>query len=214
MAPSPVVFAGQPADTIGDTQTITITSPGQVPITLGKLRASGADAGDFVPVADQCSGQSLLPAASCTVGVRFAPQATGPAARRATLDIAYADGSSPPAGAAAPPFGVVSDSLSGAVEPTPAGATGATGPAGPVGSRGSAGAAGANGVVSCTAKLVLGPVKFTTSPRTIATLSRAWVVFAIGRGMVLEVVRPTRPGRYFLTQRRGWGTIRHEITLR
>lgn len=88
--------------------------------------------------------------ATCTIGVRFAPQSTGPAARTGTLEIPYADGSNPPTGAANPPFGVATASLSGATEPVPAsagltGPTGATGPAGPIGPAGTTGPVGPSG---------------------------------------------------------------------
>ncbi len=112
-SPSPISFPGQTAGTIGDVQAVTISSPGQVMTTLGQLRLSGQNGSDFVIVADQCSGQTLAPAASCTVGVRFGPQRTGSAARSGTLEIPYADGTNPPSGAANPPLGVVTDSLSG-----------------------------------------------------------------------------------------------------
>lgn len=235
-SPSPVSFPGQTAGTIGDVQTVTISSPGQVTITLGQLRPSGQNGSDFVIVEDQCSGQTVAPAASCTVGVRFAPQGTGSAARTGTLDIPYTDGTSPPAGAANPPLGVVTDSLSGMEEPASAG------PAGPAGPPGPAGRAGANGKIElvtctkvtntvkvhghmervsqqdCTTKLVSGPVKFTTSGTTSATITRAGVVYATGylsgSRLVLVTRRATRPGRYLLTEHRRQVTTHQEVTIR
>ncbi len=241
-SPSPVSFPNQTVGTFGDVQTVTIGSPGQVTITLGALRAGSANGSDFVVVDDQCSGQTLAPAASCTVGLRFAPQATGSTARAATLNIPYTDGTNPPAGAANPPLGVVTDSLSGNAEPTPAGPSGVTGPPGPPGPAGPAGRAGANGeielltckkvtktirvhghndrvsVEQCTGKVVSGPVKFTIMSDAVATLTRAGVVYASGYAsgsrLVLAGRRALRPGSYVLIQRRGRVTTRHEVAIR
>ena len=235
-SPSPIVFHGQIADTIGDVQAVTISSPGQVTITLGQLRLSGQNGSDFVIVEDQCSGQTLAPAASCTAGVRFGPQRTGPAARSGTLEIPYTDGTNPPSGAANPPLGAVTDSLSGTEEPASAGPTGPAGPPGP------AGRSGANGKIElvtctkttktikvhghqqhvsqqhCTTTLVSGPVKFTTTANTSATITRAGVVYATGyrsgSRLVLVARRATRPGRYTLTEHRGRLTTRQAVTIR
>ena len=153
-----------------------------------------------------------------------------------TLDIPYTDGTNPPSGAANPPLGVVTDLLSGIEEPASAG------PSGPAGPRGPAGHSGANGKIElvtcikttktikvhghqrhvsqqdCTTKLVSGPVKFTTSARTSATITRAGVVYATGylsgSRLVLVARRATRPGRYTLTERRGRVTTRQEVTIR
>jgi len=217
--PSPVAFVAAPAGTIGDAQTITITSPGQVAITLGQLDVSGSDGDDFVVVGDHCSGQTLTQGATCTVGVRFAPQATGPAARTAILTVPYIDGSSPPAGAASPPSGTVTDPLSGTAEPVPASAgaiVGATGPAGVTGPTGATGPAGRDGRIElvtckavtrtvkvrgrrrrvtteqCTARLVSGTVSFTVGAQDVATLSRSGAVYAIGRVAGTRVVLQAR----------------------
>ena len=238
--PSPVSFPNQAVSTIGDVQTVTITSPGEVTITLGQLRVTSQNGSDFVIVDDQCSGQTLAPATNCTLGLRFAPQGTGPAARTGTLNIGYTDGLAPPAGAANPPLGVATDLLSGNAAPT--GQRGVTGPPGPPGPAGPAGPAGANGKIElvtctkvtrtvevhghktrvsqeqCTSKLVSGSVKFTVRANTAATIVRAAVVYAtgyvIGTRAVLAARRVTKPGRYVLTERRGRVTSRQEVTIR
>ena len=158
-------------------------------------------------VEDQCSGQTLAPAASCTAGVRFGPQRTGSAARSGTLDIPYTDGTNPPSGAANPPLGVVTDSVSGTEQPASAGPTGPAGPPGP------AGHSGANGkieLVTC--------MKTTRSARTSATITRAGVVYATGylsgSRLVLVARRATRPGHYTLTEHLDRVTTRQAVTIR
>jgi hypothetical protein len=101
------------------------------------------------------------------------------------------------------------------------GAAGAQGPAGP---RGSSGASGqvelvvcstTTAVVTrkgkrervsqqhCSAKLVSGPIKVTTTGLVAASLSRDGITYAIGtesgHGVLLRAVRRIPPGRYMLT---------------
>jgi MYXO-CTERM domain-containing protein len=78
--------------TIGATsdQTLTVNNVGNGDLVLGTV---GGTAAPFELVNDGCSGQTLLPAASCTVDVRFAPAALGAAA--GSLDIPSNDGGTP-----------------------------------------------------------------------------------------------------------------------
>jgi hypothetical protein len=98
-----------------------------------------------------------------------------------------------------------------------AGATGAQGPAGPAGKVELVTCKTVKGKQHCTATLLLGTVKFTTTGLTArATLSRHGVVYAAGtarlaRGRTSLRLRPVRrlaPGRYTLTLISGTG--RHE----
>jgi len=204
-----VSFPSQLENTIGPVQTVTIDSSGDVPLTLGHLAVTGADDGDFILVADQCSDQSLAAAESCTVGIRFAPQATGDPTRTATLNIPYADGLTAPTGAGNPPLGVATTALSGTAVSMPAGSVtvpGTTPGSGTTGAGGPTGAGGNNGRVElvtckllthtvtvrghtsrvttdrCTTKLVSTPVAFPSGSSVSATLSRGGVVYASGRG--------------------------------
>jgi hypothetical protein len=68
------------------TKYATVKSTGTAPVALGSVALGGADAADFVIVSNSCSGASLAPGASCTVGVRARPLAK--ASRDATLDVA------------------------------------------------------------------------------------------------------------------------------
>jgi hypothetical protein len=221
----PVAFAGtQPLSTISFAQPLTITNNGSATALISGLTFAGADPGDFLLGSQGCLGP--VPAgASCTVAIRFTPQAQG--ARTATLVIAGND----PAG----PLTVALSGTGGQVPQAPAGATGSTGPAGPVGPTGATGPAGAPGQIelvtcvakshivttrgrrrvitirSCRARLVSGTVRFTTtSTPTLAVLSRRDIVYATGRQMsdtsgrsrlILHVMRPLISGRYRLMLR-------------
>jgi hypothetical protein len=70
----------------------------------------------------------------------------------------------------------------------------------------------------CTTKLVSGPVKFTISANTSATITRSGVLYATGyfsgSRLVLAPRRATKPGSYLLTERRGRVTTRQEVTIR
>ncbi|MGH9123619.1 MAG: FG-GAP-like repeat-containing protein [Acidimicrobiales bacterium] len=54
-------------------QTETITNEGAAAELIGTITTSGADAPAFTTSSDTCSGQTLQPAAICTVQVQFAP---------------------------------------------------------------------------------------------------------------------------------------------
>jgi len=109
------VFAANPASLdfgaaeVGDStpaQTVTLTSAGTSPVTVGQVSVGGAAPGSFAIVAgsDECSGEMLAPAATCTVEVAFAPTAAG--SLEATLVFAdsapsyfvslHGDGTNPP----------------------------------------------------------------------------------------------------------------------
>lgn len=69
----------------------------------------------------------------------------------------------------------------------------------------------------CTTKLVSGPVVYPSASNVTATLSRASVVYASGRGngsrVELSVRRTVKPGRYVLALHRGRNTTRLQVTL-
>lgn len=74
-------------------RTITVTSSGMQGLIIGNLSFSGANVSDFTMPADNCSGHSLAPAATCTVQVLFAPLSTG--AKTASILIPSNDPSAP-----------------------------------------------------------------------------------------------------------------------
>ncbi len=59
------------------TQTLTVTNSGNASLALGAVGSTNALAAPFSIKTDTCSNQTVLPSASCTVTVAFAPASTG-----------------------------------------------------------------------------------------------------------------------------------------
>jgi hypothetical protein len=230
--PTSVSFPSQLESTIGAVQTVTINSAGDIPVSLGQLSINGADAGDFIVVADQCSAETLTTAQSCTVGVRFAPQTAGGATRTATLNIPYGNGSTAPIGGNSP-VGVLTASLSGTATaaPSPAGTgTSESGSSGTTTTKTelvtckqmtrTVKVDGHSRRVSneqCATQFVAAPVVLPSGSGVIATLLRGGVVDASGRGSSARVEliarRTLKRGTYVLSERRGRTTTRLQVTL-
>src|SRR5919106_3054674 len=85
--PSPASqdFGSQDIGTIGASRTVTLTSTGDAPLTIERVRIAGSHPEDFLDAADACSGETVAPDATCIVKLRFAPSATG--ARSAVLRV-------------------------------------------------------------------------------------------------------------------------------
>ena len=121
-------LGSEPSGSVGAEQTVTVTNNGNVELDIAGVQPGGADPGDYL-IVDGCVAP-VAPSAICTLGVRFAPQATG--ASSATLTL-------------------VSNSTSAlAIDVSGAGTTPATGPAGPTGATGPAGPAGPTGATGAT----------------------------------------------------------------
>ncbi len=58
-------------------QTVTITNTGTAGLLVGTVGSSNPLAAPFSLLNDMCSNQTIVPAASCTMTVRFAPTSTG-----------------------------------------------------------------------------------------------------------------------------------------
>jgi hypothetical protein len=82
-SPSTETFGSQPVDTTSPAQTVTLSNPGSVPISITSIASTGADATDF-PETDTC-GASVAAGGNCTIAILFAPSAAG--ARAASLTI-------------------------------------------------------------------------------------------------------------------------------
>jgi hypothetical protein len=81
--------------------TVSVSNPGLEPLRLGQVSVAGGSATGVVLDGDGCSGQLLEPAQSCTVSVRYAPAAPGPAP--ASLEVPSENGTlSVPVSAFAP----------------------------------------------------------------------------------------------------------------
>jgi hypothetical protein len=74
-------------------QTVTITNDGNADLDVGSIAVANPLLAPYSIVNDNCSGQTVVPAASCTVGVRFEPTATG--ATSDTFDIPSNDVTDP-----------------------------------------------------------------------------------------------------------------------
>lgn len=66
-------------------QAVTVTNSGTADLVLGTLTLGGTNPSDFTKSADTCSGATLAPAATCSVGITFVPSTTG--ARTAAISI-------------------------------------------------------------------------------------------------------------------------------
>jgi hypothetical protein len=81
-ANSPTNFGTQALDTAGPAEAVTVTNPTSAPVNLA-LTTAGADPDDFLITSSSTCPATLAAGASCAVGVRFWPSASG--ARTATL---------------------------------------------------------------------------------------------------------------------------------
>ncbi len=69
---------GDITEQISADQTVTISNDGSADLTLGTIAETDALDPPFSIPTDNCSGQTLTPAASCTLTVRFSPLSIGP----------------------------------------------------------------------------------------------------------------------------------------
>lgn len=167
--PKAIVFSGEQAQsTVSAPQPVSITDTGEGPLQIAGASFAGNDPEDFLIGSSTCGGE-IAAGASCTLEVRFDPQATGE--RTATLEIASNAPGSPSlvalsgTGGALPqgPQGTQGSQgtkgLTGAQGPGgsqgSAGSTGATGSQGPAGPTGDTGATGAQGPAGPSGKVEL-----------------------------------------------------------
>ena len=79
--PSSLTFPAQARGTLSAARDVVVSSTGERPLHVRGARTTG----DYVVVADGCSGETVPPGGTCTLGVRFAPQVDG--LRHASLRI-------------------------------------------------------------------------------------------------------------------------------
>jgi len=121
-SPASLTFAEQPLSTVSAKQTVTVTNSDTQALHVSAVTPAGPDVDDLL-VSETCTAKAIAPGASCTIGVRLIPSATG--ARSATIAIAHDGG--------------------GAALEVPVTGTGGALPAGPAGTNGTDGQDGANG---------------------------------------------------------------------
>ena len=85
-------FGAQATGSTSAPRTVTITSSGTAPLSMGEVKLAGADPGDFA-MTENCSFRGLMAGDTCTVTVTFRPTAPGP--RSAAVSIASNAAGSP-----------------------------------------------------------------------------------------------------------------------
>jgi Tol biopolymer transport system component len=157
-APASLTFPDQAQNTIGAGQILTVTA-GSEALQIHNVQPSGADASDFIVTADECSGETLQPAETCTLLVRFAPSAEGQRSASLTVHAVNVTGLEIPLsgeggqlpsgekGAQGEPGKQGSQGVPG--QQGPLGPKGGTGAHGSKGTRGARGPAGLNARVTC-----------------------------------------------------------------
>ncbi len=88
LSASALTFSSQTVGTTSAAQTVTVTNSGNANLTFaaGAVTISGSNATDFAVASDGCSGQTVAPNATCSVGVTLTPSAAG--TESATLNFA------------------------------------------------------------------------------------------------------------------------------
>jgi hypothetical protein len=218
-------FPDQAAGTVGPALEVSVRNEGWRPVTVSRVRV----ASDDFRMADDSCVEPIPPQAECSVWLRFAPMAAGPA--NGSLVVV----SDTPGATSVRPLSATAT----APPPGPSGTPGAAGPPGPAGPMGPAGRRGrdarvrlvtcrtvvhkggrkrAKPVRRCTSRLLGRSVRIDASPPARARLSRRGRVVARGaarRGrLVLHSRRALRPGRYTLVLVRGDRRTRQVVTLR
>ena len=84
-SPASLGFGIEATGTIGAARTLTLTSSGDAPLVVERVRVAGSHAEDFLNAADSCAGETIAPGATCTIKLRFAPSAQG--SRSAVLKV-------------------------------------------------------------------------------------------------------------------------------
>ncbi len=90
---SPLDFGSVAPGPPGASRLLTITSTGSSGASVTQVKLTGANAGDWFPVADGCTGVTLYPGDSCTVQLLFVATQNG--SRSATLQVVHTAPGSP-----------------------------------------------------------------------------------------------------------------------
>jgi hypothetical protein len=84
VAPASLSFGNQFVGSSSAAQAITISSTGNIPLTIGSVSLSGAQGSDFSQTSSTC-GSTLSQGSSCTVSINFTPAALGGGAASLTV---------------------------------------------------------------------------------------------------------------------------------
>jgi hypothetical protein len=85
LGPDPVDFGEVPVSTTSGVIPLKVSSVGTAPLVIQGIVIGGANPRDFPVADDDCSGRTLQPGSSCTVGLRFTPKAVGARSARLAL---------------------------------------------------------------------------------------------------------------------------------
>jgi uncharacterized repeat protein (TIGR03803 family) len=77
---------------LGTPKNIVFSNPSTITITFGAAVLGGSDPGSFKIADDACSGKSLAPKGTCSIGVEFAPPGNGNGTQSATLSVGFTYG--------------------------------------------------------------------------------------------------------------------------
>jgi hypothetical protein len=84
LSSSSLTFGNQLVGTTSAPKSVTLTNTGSAALAISTVTLAGAHTGDYT-MGENCSGATLAPAATCTIGVTFSPTAIG--SRTATITI-------------------------------------------------------------------------------------------------------------------------------
>ncbi|MEO7003624.1 MAG: N,N-dimethylformamidase beta subunit family domain-containing protein [Ktedonobacterales bacterium] len=84
--PTSLTFSNQGLGSTSATQTVTVSNTGTASLHVTSVTLGGTNAGDFMLMADTCTGAAVAVNATCSVSVAFAPTALG--SRTASLSFA------------------------------------------------------------------------------------------------------------------------------
>jgi hypothetical protein len=86
VTPGSLGFGSVPLGLATSGRVVKVTSTGDAPVSISAVGLGGANPGDFLVAADDCTGRTLSPGAWCTVSVSFEPLRVG--TRSATMTVA------------------------------------------------------------------------------------------------------------------------------
>lgn len=86
VTPSSISFGIRQVGSPSGSSTITVSSTGAASLAISSATLGGTNPGDFAKTSDTCTGASVTPGTTCTIGVRFSPTAGG--TRTAALTLA------------------------------------------------------------------------------------------------------------------------------
>lgn len=85
--PAKLDLGSQLVGNAGASRDLLVSNRGTAPLQIGRVDLGGAQASDFLRVADGCSSRPLSPGAGCRIRITFVPRAAGD--RRASLQIPH-----------------------------------------------------------------------------------------------------------------------------